>query len=854
MTKGAIVKSTKLRTIARQKLACRGFQIKKQTTIQFTQLILIACLGLILVGSVTAQNLFVAVGQNTVGSSSLYIYNTANGTATIFASGLNSSQGLAFDNAGNLYVSDPAGGNIFRITPGGVQSTFASGLNLPMGLAFDSTGNLFEADDGSGNIYKFTPGGTRSTFASGLAIPSAVAIDSSGNVYVGDNGYIYEYSPGGTQSTFVSGLGQPNPGGIRYRFAFDGVGDLFVADLLGGKVYKFPFIAPSLSPNSQVFASGLATPSGLACDNSGNLFVATRGNGTVYEYTPSGVQSVFASGLNGNPTGLAMQPGSGTTPPSAQSLFVANVTSGTIDVYSTFNGTKSIFASGLNGPVALTFDGAGNLFVGCNGDHSIYKFSPGGVKTTFATGLTFPSGLACDGAGNLFVADQNSGNIYKYTQGGTQSIFYSGLNLPSALAIDRAGDLFVATGDRSIYEFQNVIGTLSIPPIPFASNIGPVNPNGNRYRMAFNNAGTLFVGDPPLNAIYEFTPSGGESTFTTLVSIPTGLAFDSAGNLFEMDYGSGKIFEYPPSGGGSSVFASGEYGSQIAFQPVILHGPTTTGNLFVSFFPDGPGQSPYIAEFSPNGVETLFDTGLHDPWALAFDRSGNLYVLDIDDNAIYKYANVNGKLTSRSLFASVPSSVWSTGLVCDSGGNVYVGDQFSGDIYEYSPSGAFSTFYYGNGLGGSSGLAIDFMNNLFAVAGGAAGSPIYEFSPSRVVFGIVPMGPEVVWAIGCDNMDNVYAACPSDIPWASPVFRFMPGGVVSQIDTLNIPLGVACDDMNNAYVIDTSAQTSPPNLPNTSAVAIYKYSLGGARSFFYFQQGLGPDFPRSLAFQPAPSP
>src|SRR5215831_15639222 len=67
--------------------------------------------------------------------------------------------------AENLFVADD--NSIVELTPGGVRNTFASGLNSPQNLAFDDAGNLFVADTGS--IIKFTPYGVRSTFASGLA-------------------------------------------------------------------------------------------------------------------------------------------------------------------------------------------------------------------------------------------------------------------------------------------------------------------------------------------------------------------------------------------------------------------------------------------------------------------------------------------------------------------------------------------------------------------------------------------------------------------------------------------------------------------------------------------------------------
>src|SRR5205823_8947081 len=56
---------------------------------------------------------------------------------------------------GDIFVSDVANNVIYKVAPDGTPSIFATGLNIPEGLAFDSAGNLFEADYGSNTIYKF---------------------------------------------------------------------------------------------------------------------------------------------------------------------------------------------------------------------------------------------------------------------------------------------------------------------------------------------------------------------------------------------------------------------------------------------------------------------------------------------------------------------------------------------------------------------------------------------------------------------------------------------------------------------------------------------------------------------------
>ena len=84
-----------------------------------------------------------------------------------------------------------------------------------------------------------------------------------------------------------------------------------------------------------------------------NLFVSDMTSGNIYEFTPSGVQTTFATGL-GYPAGLAFN--------SAGDLFAADDASG--NIYEFTNGVATemgTFASGLS-PNGLTFDSAGNLF------------------------------------------------------------------------------------------------------------------------------------------------------------------------------------------------------------------------------------------------------------------------------------------------------------------------------------------------------------------------------------------------------------------------------------------------------------------------------------------------------------
>ena len=115
-------------------------------------------------------------------------------------------------------------------------------------------------------------------------------------------------------------------------------------------IYKFApdgtrtvFVGPSAFTSIQL-------PAGLAFDASGNLFVTTLGNrpnDAILVFTPTGMESMFATGLN-NPHGMAFD--------AAGNLFVAETirdTGGDILEFTT--GGRIVFASGLNRPEYLTF-------------------------------------------------------------------------------------------------------------------------------------------------------------------------------------------------------------------------------------------------------------------------------------------------------------------------------------------------------------------------------------------------------------------------------------------------------------------------------------------------------------------
>ncbi len=239
---------------------------------------------------------------------------------------------------------------------------------------------------------------------------------------------------------------------------------------------------------------------------------------------------------------------------SAQNLFVSDSSSGSIYEF-TPDGTQSTFATGMSDPEGLAFDHAGNLFV-ANYDDAIYKIALDGTRTTNSTHALY---LAIDGADNLYASDRDAGSVNKFSPDGTESTFASGLWGPSGMACDSAGNLFemsdllVYTGApdgyhyyvHSIFKFAPD-GTESV----FTTNC--VYSPG----LVFDAAGNLFCSDYSDGNIVKYAPDGTRSTFASGLNYPAGLVFGSAGNLYVADRGSGSIYKYAPDGT-RSTFATG---------------------------------------------------------------------------------------------------------------------------------------------------------------------------------------------------------------------------------------------------------------------------------------------------------
>ena len=284
------------------------------------------------------------------------------------------------------------------------------------------------------------------------------------------------------------------------------------------------------------------------------------------------------------------------------------------------------------------------------------------------------------------------------------------------------------------------------------------------------------------DAIFQFTPTGGQSTFLAGLKQARGLAFDSSGNLFVATtpvilYGgtvlsSGTIFKVTPDGTPSTFanFDSNFFIEGLAidsannvFAAAFFSVPADPNSELINNFhsPADPGlaigshsKGSMIFKFTRSGRQSVFAVIDGRCFGLALDADGNLYAAAGDVQTIYKFTSLGRKDTfvgpSAFSVAQFPF-----GLAFDSSGNLFVstqGNPGSDAILKFSPAAAENTF--ATGLSNARALTFDNAGNLFVaelsdVGFVTTGGTILEFAPSggQTVFatGIgfsFPGGPE----------------------------------------------------------------------------------------------------------------
>jgi gliding motility-associated-like protein len=318
-------------------------------------------------------------------------------------------------------------------------------------------------------------------------------------------------------------------------------------------------ISPILGPvttlagqTGQGYVNGTGTaasfryPFGVACDATGNIFVADYDNNVIRKITPAGIVTTFAgSGAIGlvdgpatsakfhEPTGLAID--------QSGIIYVADISNNVIRKI-TPDGTVSTFVTSLSGPTGVGVDKAGNVYIVDKNNCAIKKATPQGVVTTIAGGNSpgyadgqgvnarfyYPQSLVLDAADNIYVADYAGNRIRKITPDGfVTTIAGNGVqasvdglgtaasfNRPIGIALSPSGSLFVSDLDGGVIRIISPTGVVSTYP-----NTRFANPSG----LNFDHIGNLYIPEQS-GRILKIVTSG----YFIDKDLPAGLTFDNS--------------------------------------------------------------------------------------------------------------------------------------------------------------------------------------------------------------------------------------------------------------------------------------------------------------------------------------
>ncbi|MEY4489615.1 MAG: hypothetical protein RIQ79_2123, partial [Verrucomicrobiota bacterium] len=561
---------------------------------------------------------------------------------------------VARDNAGNLYIADRDNHTLRKITSAGVVTTLAglagtagtvdatgsaARFNQPVGVAVTGDGSLIYVSEASGQVVRqVTSTSVVTTLAGGVGAagavngtgtaarfdqPAGLALDVAGNVYVADfgNHAIRRITPAGVVSTFAGTLHSSGS-----------------ADGDGATLARFQ------------------SPFGVACDASGNVYVADSYNQTIRKITASAVVSTYAgsAGLTGSTDAATA-------------------------------GAARFFY-----PFGVAVDAAGKVYVADYANHLIRRIEiTGAVKTIAGTPLAGggdgglassarfrnPQGIAVspDG-GTLYVSDTENNAI---------RLLYPALAPDITSPLIAAGNVgvtfsnYTITGSRFPYFF----GATGLPPgLGVSTSTGLIS--GVPYQ-----AGTF-------SATITAENVGGITAATVVFTIGKGNASITLTNLNQPYDGavktpsattlpSGLAVTYTYNGSATAPSAYGTYDVIASINDANYQG-TATATMQIS------------APVSWS-INTLAASGISAPAGMAVASDGSLYIADSARHVIFRRTTA-GVMSVFAGMLNIPGYVNSTGtsakfntpsaLAFDGSGNLYVADSGNHRIRRISTTGA----------------------------------------------------------------------------------------------------------------------------------------------------------------------
>ncbi len=393
---------------------------------------------------------------------------------------LNGPAGAGTDAAGNVYVADTFnhriekfdssgsflrawGKDVVSAGPGNTGTGFeicvaangdtckagASGglggeLNNPLGVVTDAAGNVYVADGSNQRIQKFdSSGGFLRAWGKDVASAGPGNTGTGFEICVAANGDTCQAGTGGGLGGELNG-----PNGV----ATDAAGNVYVADLTNQRIDKFDSSGNFLrawgrdvvsagpgdtgtgseicvAANGDTCKAGLAgglggqvaSPSGVATDAAGNVYVAELTNSRIQKFDSSGgfLRAWGKDVVTGGGTGFEIC---------------------TVAADCKSAAPSSGLGGEFNGPSSVAIDAAGNVYVADASNNRIQKFDSSSSFLRAWGKDVASAGPGDTGTGFEVCVAANGDTCKAGTTGGLGGEF----NNPAGLATDASGNVYVA--------------------------------------------------------------------------------------------------------------------------------------------------------------------------------------------------------------------------------------------------------------------------------------------------------------------------------------------------------------------------------------------------------------------------
>ncbi len=577
--------------------------------------------------------------------------------------------GLCLDGKGNLYVADRNNHRVRQIDSSGTVTTIAG------------TGNPDMGGDGGPAVQAH------------LNYPSDLVCDGKGNLYISDrsNNRIRKVDSRGMIST-VAGMGLPEFGGdfgpatdafLKYPFGIDldQKGNLYIADRSNNRIRKVDSqgIITTVAGDGTHFFGGdygpatrasLAYPTDVVADDRGNLYIADRNNNRIRKVDSLGIMTTVM--------GIGKYEYNGDNE-------IASETTLHLPFALAHHPDGNLIIVDRNHFRVRSMDFKTHAIATVAGNGESWFRGDGGPGT--GATLEFPSGIGIDSKGNIIFSDKMNNRLrfidhkdFIYTlagsghqgnEGDDGSVSEASLYLPDALVVDQKDNIYFISpqGPSKFVRKIDAQGRIT----RFAGNgvLGDTGDGGPAVLASFgvikdlavDSQGNVYLADLTNQKVRKVDAQGVVSTLASDAWLtiadeeihPNGIAVNKSGEIFISDSGSSKIRKIDRDEKVTTFAGSGEFKDSGDGGPAIQAGIRSPGGL--TFSPDG---ELYIAEETSHRIRKINKEGniipvagtgsagyggdggpatqaqLKSPYRMVFDKEGNLYFSDRDNNRIRK--------------------------------------------------------------------------------------------------------------------------------------------------------------------------------------------------------------------------